>query len=233
MAPRWRRRGCAVRVWRSHRQRATNSCCIWGRRTAAGGCANGAAGPLRSFNAMQVSCVAPPRYHLVQPGESLYAIAQSHGLSHTMSCSRLSLCTRPPHVAPLTVAAPRLLHRNPDIVNESHIVAGQVLALTGILPLSSFPYHSSNSLLLCCALADADTVTVQASRHALRLAYWTASAASLHPLSAPPAGGGSMTITGNFNIPAAFACHVVCLFGSARGRVSFPESAPFQSTTRY
>ena len=33
---------------------------------------------------IQISCVAPPRYHLVQPGESLYSIAVLHGLSHTM-----------------------------------------------------------------------------------------------------------------------------------------------------
>jgi hypothetical protein len=33
---------------------------------------------------IQISCVAPPRYHVVQPGESLYSIAVLHGLSHTM-----------------------------------------------------------------------------------------------------------------------------------------------------
>jgi hypothetical protein len=38
----------------------------------------------------------------------------------------------PPHVAFLTAAALSLLHRNPAIENEAHIVAGQVLALTGI-----------------------------------------------------------------------------------------------------
>jgi hypothetical protein len=40
--------------------------------------------PLTSSQFMQISCVVPPRFHLVQPGESLYAIALMHGLSHTM-----------------------------------------------------------------------------------------------------------------------------------------------------
>ncbi len=65
---------------------------------------------------------------------------------------------------------------------------------------------------------------MQASRHAIRLAYWTASASSLHPLSAPPAGGGSVTLMGSFSLPPAFACHIVCLFGAARARVRTPSS---------
>jgi hypothetical protein len=35
-------------------------------------------------NETQISCVVPPRFHVVQPGESLYAIALMHSLSHTM-----------------------------------------------------------------------------------------------------------------------------------------------------
>ena len=53
---------------------------------------------------------------------------------------------------------------------------------------------------------------------------------SLHPLSAAPAGGAHVTLTGFFSIPAAFACHILCVFGSARGQVRRPRlSLPFLS----
>jgi hypothetical protein len=67
-----------------------------------------------TLQATQISCVAPPRFHLVQPGESLYSIAQSHGLSHTMCrppASRASLRRVQHSICIAQAAAPQPRHR--------------------------------------------------------------------------------------------------------------------------
>jgi hypothetical protein len=69
--------------------------------------------------------------------------------------------------------------------------------------------------------SDRDTITVQAARHAICLAFRTAPVSALHPLTA---SGGSVTLTGTFHLPAVFSCHIVSMFGSVRGCVRCPGS---------
>lgn len=175
-------------------------------------------------NAGGVSCAAEvPRRAArgVAVRHSAHARPVSHNVMRRSNVLPLRCFIRlrrpyPPVYPSLQFAASQPRHPQ----RRTHHGRGCALPHRSALPPTASP--SVLHLIHRLRTSDRDAITVQAARHALHLAYWTASLASLHPLSAPPTGGGSLTLTGRFSIPADFTCHVACVFGAARGRVRCP-----------